>query len=47
MHAMRQMLVPTVDTVRFAALMDACLAVGRSVLLTGAHGGMGELTHDP
>ncbi len=33
-----QILVPTVDTVRFAALMDLCLAVDRSVLLSGGTG---------
>ncbi|GFH16492.1 uncharacterized protein HaLaN_12918, partial [Haematococcus lacustris] len=33
-----QMLVPTNDTVRFAYLLEACLDVGRSVLLTGVTG---------
>lgn len=32
------MLVPTVDTVRYAALMELCLGVDRSVLLTGGTG---------
>lgn len=33
-----QMLVPTIDTVRFSYLLDACLDVGRSVLFTGVTG---------
>jgi dynein heavy chain len=32
------MLVPTVDTVRFSYLLEACLDVQRSVLLTGVTG---------
>jgi hypothetical protein len=30
-----QMMVPTVDTVRFSYLLEACLDVQRSVLFTG------------
>lgn len=33
-----QMLVPTIDTVRFSFLLEACLDVQRSVLLTGVTG---------
>jgi hypothetical protein len=33
-----QMLVPTVDTVRFSFLLEACLDVQRSVLFTGVTG---------
>jgi hypothetical protein len=33
-----QMLVPTVDTVRFSYLLEACLDVQRSVLFTGVTG---------
>jgi len=33
-----QMLVPTVDTVRYAALLELCLGVDRSVLLSGGTG---------
>ncbi|EFJ52606.1 dynein heavy chain 7 [Volvox carteri f. nagariensis] len=33
-----QMMVPTVDTVRFSYLLDACLDVQRSVLFTGVTG---------
>lgn len=36
--ASRQVLVPTLDTVRCAALMEACIGVNRSVLLTGVPG---------
>lgn len=39
LHGCRaQMLVPTVDTVRFSALLELCLDVRRSVLLTGVTG---------
>jgi DNA repair ATPase RecN len=30
--------VPTIDTARFSYLLEACLDVGRSVLLTGVTG---------
>lgn len=30
-----QMLVPTIDTVRFSSLLDICVSVERSVLFTG------------
>jgi len=33
-----QMLVPTMDTVRFSYLLEACLDVNRSVLMTGSTG---------
>jgi dynein heavy chain len=30
-----QMLVPTVDTLRFSSMLELCLDVNRSVLFTG------------
>ncbi len=37
-----QMMVPTVDTVRFSYLLEACLDVQRSVLFTGEEGEAGR-----
>ena len=35
-----QMLVPTVDTVRYSMLLETCLDVNRSVLFTGKVSGL-------